>query len=427
MRRSRRRMRWLQAAALASLVVLESGCAAGQKTYEDDGPFTAGYRNLAVPGRPGGNDPVNLLVYYPARSAEQNAPLDLAGAPYELVVFGHGFSLTAVLYDSLYRHLATHGYVVAGVATEEGLFAGQLPRFVEDFRAAVAGLRAEAARAGGPFFGALRPGARAAAAGHSFGGAAALVAASGHPDLFGAVVTMAATATSPQNVDVLAATRALAVPVLHLGASRDTIVPPPQNLDVLFEATPPPKRLVEIKGGTHSYFHERWYLDRLVEPAGDISVAEQQRLVRRYWLPFLEWALRKDPTGLDVLLGPTAVADPGLSRQAVLLADPVLFGRGSGCIGTRYDLHPARRPGDGALLALGLLPGSVPTPFGELALNPGALVLLGSVPVGASAYGTLPLGIPNEPVLAGRRVHFQALLAGPESAALTGRWDLLIP
>ena len=131
------------------------------------------------------------------------------------------------------------------------------------------GLRLESARAGSVFSGLVNASVRAAAMGHSFGGASAIVAAERRPDLFAALATLAATPTSPQAVDILAAMRAANVPALHLGASRDTIVPPPANLDVLYAATPTTRRLIEIEGGTHSYFHERWAIDRLVESPRD--------------------------------------------------------------------------------------------------------------------------------------------------------------
>ena len=393
---------------------------------EDPGPYAAGYRRLTVPGVAGGNGKVELLLYYPATVSGANTPLAPGGRPYPLVVFGHGFSLTTELYDSLYAHLASRGFLVAGVATEEQLFTGNLPRFLKDFAAAVLGLRAEAKRTGGPLEGAVSPTALAGAAGHSFGGAAAIVAAADRPDLFGALVTMAATATSPQQVDILAAVRRLRVPALHLGASRDTIVPPGTNLDPIYAATPGEKRLLEIGGGTHSYFHERWGPDRLLEPRGQISVAEQQRLVRRYGLSFFEYALRDESTLLDFYLGPTAVADPGLSRQQVELPRALLFGAGTGRPGTPYRLHPARRTGDSGLILAAAAGGRLATTFGELLLDPATLLPLGVVSVGSNAYGTYNFSLPGDPALVGQTVHLQALLLAGVEGDLSNPWRLRV-
>jgi pimeloyl-ACP methyl ester carboxylesterase len=384
---------------------------AAQTPPENDGPYAAGSRTLSVPGRPGGNSTVALQVWYPALSAGANAPIDPAALPARLVVFGHGFSLSAGLYDSLYRHLATHGFVVAGVATEEGLLTGNLPRFVNDFAATVIGIRAAASDPSSALFGAVAADTRANAAGHSFGGAAAIVAAADHPDLFASVTPMAATSTSPQGVDILGAARRLSVPVLHLGASADGIVPPAQNLDPLFLATLGDSLLVEILGGNHSAFHERWAIDRLLEPPGSISVAEQQLRIRRVWLPFLEWSLRAATARLDFLLGPTHRNDSGWSRSLARLTRGVLFGSGVPTLGTTFVLCPTRRVGDRALTLVAFAAGAaIPTPFGEFVLDPASTLVFADSITGASNFAPQPLGIPADPTLIGFTLWFQSLL-----------------
>jgi pimeloyl-ACP methyl ester carboxylesterase len=397
-------------AALA-LPLLLAVTAGAQSAPELDGPYPAGFRTLSVPGISGGNASVALRVHYPARQAGTNAPLDLAAAPCPLLVFGHGFSLQVSIYDSLLRHLATHGWIAVGVATEEALLTGNLPRYVADMQAAVLGLRALGADPVSPLAGGVAPNARAAAMGHSFGGAAALVAASGRSDLFEAVVPLAATLTSPQGVDIQAATAALAVPSLHVGASQDTIVPPNANLDPLYALAPAPKRLIELRGGTHSYFHEAWAIDRLLEPPGSISVAEQQRLQRRYGHAFLEVVQRGDLRYLDFLLGPTALADGGLSRQSSSWSLSQLFASGSGAIGTTLQLHPLGASGESALLFVAAFEASIPTPFGTLQVDPLSTVTLGPVAIAESSYGTLPIAIPNEPFFQGLVLPTQALRA----------------
>lgn len=401
---------------IASLVsLLFVGLLPGQLP-EDPGPYAAGFRLLSVPGLTGGNASVALRLHYPATAPGQDRPLAQAATPCPLVVFGHGFSLQAILYDSLYDHLASHGFVVAALATEEGLFTGNLPRFLVDFQAAVAGVRALAQDPLHPLAGAVAVDVRADAAGHSFGGAAALVAASRRPDLFRSVTSMAATASSPQGVDILAAVAALQVPALHFGASRDTVVPPGQNLDPIAQATPTSVRWCEIGGGTHSYFHERWGPDRLVEAPGTITVAEQQRILRRHWTAFLQWQHRGDRRAVDLLLGPTAVADPSLSRQGTAWRAAELFTSGSPSPGGVIGVHPLRLPGDGALVGVGFA-GTAPTPFGTLGIDPASLTVLGFAVCAPAAFGSVAQPVPADPGLSGLTVTFQALLlpaaAGP--------------
>ncbi len=412
-----RRKALLIVVALAGPVILSGPPATAQTPPDLPGPRVVSVRSISVAGLPGGNANVALDIYYPATASSAAAPLDISGAPYDAVTFGHGFSLPASLYETLYRHFASHGFVVAVPRTEEGLFTGNLPEFIEDQSAAVAGLRDLAATSGHPLQGAVASGVRATAIGHSFGGAAALVAASGRPDLFDAVVTLAATATSPQNVDILGAAAALAVPILHMGSDTDLIVPPPQNLDPLWQASPPPRLLAEIGGGRHSYFHEAWYVDRLTEPAGAISVAAQQAIIRRYVTSFLDAFGRGGTALLPWLLGPAATGDPALSRFDAILDPPILFGAGSAAVGTTYLLTAARRAGDTALFAAALGAAAIPTPAGLLLLDPASLILLGTLPSGTGPAATLALPVPAAPGVA---VLFQALLQGAVPDELTG-------
>lgn len=415
-------IRNLATAALAALPL-------AAQLPENDGPFLAGNRTLAIPGIAGGNANVSLLAYYPATATGANQPLDATKAPYPLVVFGHGFSLQVSLYATLFRHLATQGYVVVGVATEEGLLTGNQARYNTDLAAAVLGMRAEAQKPASPFLNAVSANVRAAAVGHSFGGVAAIAAASARPDLFATLVTFAATSTSAQGFDVLAAVRALQVPCAHFGASKDTIAPPASNLDPIWANTPTSvsRRLLEIRGGTHSQFHEAWGIDRLTEAPGDITVAEQQRIQRRYQAAWLAWTLRGDPLWLDAFLGPTAVADQALSRQQTALVDALTFASGTGAIGTNLLLCAARRPSEQGFVLVAAGTASTPTPWGTLFLDPATTLLLGSAPLGAASYGTVTLSVPADPALRGARVPFQAVVVSATEIVLANLLVVRIP
>ena len=54
-----------------------------------------------------------------------NAPV-LTGNKYPLISFGHGFTLNPNLYVSLYRHLASWGYIVIAPSTETGFSPGKI-------------------------------------------------------------------------------------------------------------------------------------------------------------------------------------------------------------------------------------------------------------------------------------------------------------
>lgn len=407
--------------------VLVLAAVAAAQLPENAGSFPVGTRTISVAGAPGGNTSVSMLVHYPATSSGASTPLQTASAPYPVIVFGHGFSLSADLYATLYAHWASHGFVVAAPTTESGLFTGNLPKFLVDMQATVLGLRAAAAAPASWFFGGVTSDVRGVAAGHSFGGAAALVAASARPDLFLAVTPMAATATSPQGVDILAATAALTVPVLSFGASTDTIVPPSQNLDVIHAAVPTTKLLVEIAGGTHSYFHEAWYLDRLAEPAGLIPVAQQQLLVRRYATAFFDWQSRAGTKWLNALAGPPAHADAGLSRYENLLLAPVLFAEGPAVSGQTYTVHPTWQPGDGTLFAFSTAAANAATPYGTLLIDVAGATLLDLGLTGPNGYATASAVVPGGPPYSGLTVYSQALIYRTGASALSNALVTTIP
>lgn len=394
------------------------------------GPWLVGSRTLTFSGLTGGNGSVGALVRYPAVTAGANTSFNAAAGPCPVIVFGHGFSLQASLYETLYAHWASHGYVVVAPTTEQALFTGNLPRFIADMKACVVGIRAAGTTSGNALFGAVAAGSKATAMGHSFGGAAALVAASQDPALFEGVVSMAATSTSPQGVDILGAVAALAVPCLHMGASQDTIVPTGSNLDPIYNATPAAvsKRSVVIAGGSHGRFHQASGIDWLTEAPPSITVDEQQRLIRRYATSFLRSLVRRQPVWMDVFLGPTATADAGLSAQATALAEAWMFTGGSAVQGQPLLVAAARRPGDTALLAFGTQTLATPTatPFGTLWIDPATLALFLELPVGAGSWAALTATVPVVAGLSGVSFPCQALVGTGASFDLSDLFTITV-
>ena len=415
-----------------AVVVVASLCAWAQTSVpaEVAGPWLVGTRTLTFAGTTGGNGSVGALVRYPATTAGANAPFNTAAGARPVVVFGHGFSLQASLYETLYAHWASHGWVVLAPTTEQALFVGNLPRFIADMKACVLGIRTASATPGNALFGSVPALVKATAMGHSFGGAAALVAASQEPALFNGVVSMAATSTSPQNVDILTAVSLLAVPCLHMGASQDTIVPVGSNLDPIYNATPVTvsKRSVVIAGGTHGRFHQASGIDWLTEAPPSIPVEEQQRLIRRYATSFMTSLVKRDPVWMDVFLGPTATADAGLSAQATGLAEAWMFTGGAAVQGQPIVVAAARRPGDTALLAFGTQTLAAPTatPFGDLFIDPATLALTLELPVGPASWAALNATVPVVAGLSGVSFPCQALVGSGTSFDLSDLFTITV-
>ena len=140
-------------------------------------------RTVTVAGRRG---PRTLVTYvrYPASAAHARGDIpratpDRAGAPYPLVVFGHGFDVLPSLYAQLLRAWASAGYVVAAPTfplenadapggPDEADLVNQ-PRDMSFVISALTGRRS-------PLAGLVDP-ERIAVAGHSDGGETALAVA----------------------------------------------------------------------------------------------------------------------------------------------------------------------------------------------------------------------------------------------------------
>jgi predicted dienelactone hydrolase len=247
-----------------------------------DGPFSAGYRVLAMDsGR-------RLAVWYPTHAAEQpvartpasgsfavsvarDAP-PAACPPVPLVLFSHGWGGCGLQSIFLTEALARRGYVVAApdhadAACAIGADVVDLGRLridrsfldpaswtersevgrLHDLRAAIARVASDAALAR------LADTARVGAVGHSLGGYAVLGLAGGWPS-WKTPQVKAVLALSPYALPFIArgALARLQVPVMYQGAALDfgltTSLDGPRGAYAL---TAPPKFFVKLAGGTH--------------------------------------------------------------------------------------------------------------------------------------------------------------------------------
>ena len=111
-------------AHLSSLLVL-TGLLAGSshaQLPEDMGPEPVGERSVSFSHPLSANSTVTADIFYPALSSGQNATPNVAGGPYPLVVFLHGYFAPPSFYSILTAHMASYGFVVAAVGTEAGFF-----------------------------------------------------------------------------------------------------------------------------------------------------------------------------------------------------------------------------------------------------------------------------------------------------------------
>ena len=176
-----------------------------------------------------------------------------------VVAFGHGFVQRPACYDSLLRAIASRGYIVIAPDTETGPWPSH-GRFADDLYRAALWARETASRSGDSGGIVL--------AGHSMGAAAALLAASRHPDI-DAVVALAALESRPP-----ARLVAVEAQTLFVVGSRDRIVPPARSRR-LFEAMTAPAQWAVIRGGYHCGFLDRARWRDAGCDHGDLSRREQ--------------------------------------------------------------------------------------------------------------------------------------------------------
>lgn len=218
---------------------------------------------------------VDCEVHYPATSPGANAPFEAGAFP--VLVIGHGFVMTVNAYDYLVQHFAPLGFIVV-LPTTEGGFAPDHADFGADLAFLSEALRAAGNDTQSAFFGHVQP--LTAIMGHSMGGGAAFLGASGNTDVQ-ALITMAPAETNPSAV---AAAAAVTVPTLVFAASEDCVTPIADHAQPIYDGMVVPCRaFINIIGGGHCYFGDSNFNCTFGEftcgPDLTISRAQQQDVV----------------------------------------------------------------------------------------------------------------------------------------------------
>lgn len=272
---------------------------------------------------------VDVLLYYPDK---------LPNTPVPLVVFAHCLMGAGNWYEYLGKALAEEGYAMASIeshdylpatsnwlATDQAFVLDELrrqSREVPDF----------------PLFGKLEGG-KAAAAGHSLGGAASYYSVNkesgplgGHYSAdFDTILTMSACCGwddspiqagvcegKPAPTDALSMTR---IPSLQLTGTKDCLCPPSHVAEPFYNALATDcKYLVEITGATHCHFAAMpgvigWVADPICDalekgfcalsPSPDerISFETQEETATKYAMAWFDWTLRgKSPAAFDAMV-----------------------------------------------------------------------------------------------------------------------------
>lgn len=242
---------------------------------------------------------LNCIIHYPALSEGSQAPIDPSGGPYPVIAFGHGFLMQNSNYTSLFRHLATHGYIVIAPQfpdTQHGQLADDLI-FCVNF------IRISGSDPASIFY-ELVDVEKTGLSGHSMGGGASLLAAS-RDSTINVVAPLAAAETNPSAINIMNQVNAV---VYLISAQNDGITPPASHQQLMYNNANPVKSLPLIKGGNHTRFMDIATWD-WTDPRGYRTRTEQLMLTRRYLTAVYNLFLKEDITMWDYAFGSFAESD----------------------------------------------------------------------------------------------------------------------
>jgi predicted dienelactone hydrolase len=289
-----------------------------------DGPYAAGFREVRI-AKPSAVDAsrervLDVVVWYPAlpgsgpvdsaSRAVRDAPLDVSGGPYPLLLFSHGSCGFPRQSLFLTPWLATHGFIVAAPphpgntlfefprCSEGGALAASFIERPQDMVATLDRMLAEDQDPESPLFGAIDE-TRIGMSGHSFGGLTTYLTTA-IDDRFAVAMPLAAATTD---------TSLLEIPSLTMYGAIDSVV---DNEGILaaYARSRAPKLLVGIEDAGHYAFSDGCFPSPDCNPPLTATQDEAHERVKRWVLPFLEVVLAGDRSFAPFLL---AQPPPGVA------------------------------------------------------------------------------------------------------------------
>ena len=240
---------------------------------------------VAAPAVPGVTTKT-VTVTVGSRSFPARLSYPARGGPYPVLAFAHGYTARASWYASTLDALARAGIVVIAPDSETGVAANH-SRFADDLNRSLAWLVSQS-RAGSTVVPRGKVDAsRTGVAGHSMGGAAALLAAA-RSRTVDTVATLAALPTP----EAAAAVRRLKVASLFVVGSNDRLIPAADTASI-FRRAPAPSLLASITGGSHCGFQDE--VPPACDPRGRISYPRQHALTLEQLRRWLERYLKGTP------------------------------------------------------------------------------------------------------------------------------------
>lgn len=370
-------------------------------------PYPVGVRNVVWTNTTGqGTAALAARVLYPATVAGNDTPLLPQAGGWPAIVFLHGFALLGNSYQSLGTRWAEQGFVVVLSNTTQFDNLGQ----EADGRALFPALAAANGAAGGPFAGGIDV-ARVALTGHSMGGGNVANVLAANP---GYRCGFAIAPVPPRgNNGALVAT-----PLGIVAGTGDTITPPSSNAQPYYQSLTgygDVKFLYLLNNdATHTNL-----AGLFVSGASATAVFARSAAVG---LGFVQHGLGLSTTALDAVLGPPALAEPRLVSLDQEFATTQVWIDGPLQPGAAVRASAGMEPGIGGIAAAFALPiAPLPTPLGDLLLDPATAFVLQAGAIGSERRLDAPFALPGDPTLVGAPLGLQALGPTRTQALWLGR------
>lgn len=260
------------------------------------GQYPQGWFNQTI-SREGRN--MNCRIYYPSFSDGENSQIDTVNGPWPIVAFGHGFFMQTSYYLSLFRQLASHGFIVIApqfTDTQHGELGKDLI-FCLNF------IKSSSTVPGNRFY-KLADTSKTGVSGHSMGGGASLLST-----IYDSTITISAPFAAAETVPSIISTINSTKSIIYLISSQNDGITPPATTQIpMYENTPDNKALLTIKGGNHTKFMDTNIWD-WTDAGGYINRNLQIYLSQKYLTAVLKLFLHEDKSYWNYALGDSANAD----------------------------------------------------------------------------------------------------------------------
>jgi pimeloyl-ACP methyl ester carboxylesterase len=378
----------------------------GQRA-QDAGPYLAGWRSITFANPYAGSRSIPCMITYPSKVAGKNTNLEQGGAPYPVLVFGHGSGYIGDDYSAVARHFASWGFLVVAPNTWAS---GPIVSLARDMQALTRIVRDEHTRSGSFLHGVVNVD-KFGVAGHSMGGGASAELLGSSADVQAAVLLAPWTGDNSQP-DPSEAMRRARVPFQVLVGSGDAVTPPTTNALPFYQkgaSVRGMRQMVTLWSACDHmaivgmFLNSRW-------------ATESYDYARRLMTAFMLAHLQDRDDMLQVLVGPGVHSQVRYDDVRYVVVDPNLYQTGTTKVGGSLDYHAMARANTVVLTYASLGQGSLLLPgLGILGLDPTRIAHLSSLPTTARQTLHHSLPVPNLSSLAGLQVWIQSAAANQKN------------